>query len=514
MACYAHLSILQKVPKIDKWAWPIFFIKLGKTMAQNKYTFLILLFFFTAFLSKAQEPLEMELIGDSRGYIAMLSLDEDEVLVLTRGEESGTIALCRMKTDGAELEYVAQNHLNENGFTMFGQSLLFQGEDDGMGVIYHKKRADSLWVAVGDIGDDFIVTETGSVLLSGMGSMSPYFEEDQYLIENGHTFVVHYFTCDSTVRQFRIVRFDKWGNVLADRAFASVIFDFDRLFAFNADSTGYLVGSGDIREQPFQKRCYNLDFNLDTTLMHDEIYWDFPLPGWRGTIFYPYIAKHPETGCLYVVGSSGWDTQGNDVHQDAMIARFDPNMSHIDKWELATDTPADDQRAFYKSIDFFPDGSIAMCAMVQYGLYVARFDEDLNKISEVYRPSTGSWRGPFEICALPNGDCVVTTIDDKIYHILADSFWDVDEAHDNGLKVAIAYPNPGKDVLNIRTGLKDARVEVYDMSGRMVYRQEITENITSINAEGWPAGSYVWKVVADTSTGSGTEAESGKWIKE
>ena len=411
------------------------------------YTLLALLLMAGGVTMQAQEQLEVELIGNSRGYIAMLSLDEDEVLVLTRGEESGTIALCRMKTDGAELEYVAQNHLNENGYTMFGQSLLFRGEDDSMGVIYHKKRADSLWVAVGDIGDDLIVTETGSVLLSGMGSMSPYFEEDQYLIENGHTFVVHYFTCDSTGRQFRIVRFDKWGNVLADRAFASVIFDFDRLFALNADSTGYLVGGCDITQHPIgSTRCYNLDFNLDTTLLHDEIYWDFPLPEWRGNIFYPYIAKHPKTGCLYVVGSSGWDTQGNDVHQDAMIARFDPNMSHIDKWELATDTPADDQRAFYKSIDYFPDGSIAMCAMVQYGLYVARFDEDLNKISEVYRPSTGSWQGPFEICALPNGDCVVTTIDDKIYHILADSFWNVEEAHENGLKVAMAYPNPGKDV--------------------------------------------------------------------
>ena len=459
---------------------------------------------------QAQEQLEVELIGDSRGYIAMLSLDEDEVLVLTRGEESGTIALCRMKTDGAELEYVAQNHLNENGFTMFGQSLLFQGEDDSMGVIYHKKRADSLWVAVGDIGDDLIVTETGSVLLSGMGSMSPYFEEDQYLIENGHTFVVHYYTCDSTGRQFRIVRFDKWGNVLADRAFASVIFDFDRLFALNADSTGYLVGGCDITQHPIgSTRCYNLDFNLDTTLLHDEIYWDFPLPEWRGNIFYPYIAKHPKTGCLYVVGSSGWDTQGNDVHQDAMIARFDPNMSHIDKWELATDTPADDQRAFYKSIDYFPDGSIAMCAMVQYGLYVARFDEDLNKISEVYRPSTGSWQGPFEICALPNGDCVVTTIDDKIYHILADSFWNVEEAHENGLKVAMAYPNPGKDVLNIRTGLKDARVEVYDLNGRMVYRQDITENVTAINTTDWTEGTYVWKVISN-----GIEVENGKWIKQ
>lgn len=76
---------------------------------------------------QAQEQLEVELIGNSRGYIAMLSLNEDEVLVLTRGEENGTIALCRMKTDGEELDYVAQNHLNENGYTMFGQSLLFRG---------------------------------------------------------------------------------------------------------------------------------------------------------------------------------------------------------------------------------------------------------------------------------------------------------------------------------------------------------------------------------------------------
>ena len=482
-------------------------------MRNNRlYALLALLLMAGGVTMQAQEQLEMELIGDSRGYIAMLSLNEDEVLVLTRGEENGTIALCRMKTDGEELDYVAQNHLNENGYTMFGQSLLFRGEDDNMGVIFHKKRADSLWVAVGDIADDLKVTETGSVLLSSQGSMSPYFEEDQYLIENGHTFVVHYFTCDSTVRQFRIVRFDKWGNVLADRAFASVIFDFDRLFAFNADSTGYLVGGCDITQHPIgSTRCYNLDFNLDTTLLHDEIYWDFPLPGWRGNIFYPYIAKHPKTGCLYVVGSSGWDTQGNYVHQDAMIARFDPNMSHIDKWELATDTPADDQRAFYKSIDFFPDGSIAMCAMVQYGIYVARFDEDLNKISEVFRPSTGTMQGPLEICAMPNGDCLITTIDDKIYHILADSFWNVDEAHANGLSLAIAYPNPGGNEMHFRTAVENATVEVYDMNGRLVAQQPVTETETVLDATDWAAGTYVWKVVSTQTT---REIESGKWVKE
>jgi hypothetical protein len=72
-----------------------------------------------------------------------------------------------------------------------------------------------------------------------------------------------------------------------------------------------------------------------------------------------------------------------------------------------------------------------------------------------------------------------------------------------------AYPNPGKNMLNIRTGLKDARVEVYDMNGRVVYGREITDNITAINTSAWVAGSYVWKVISN-----GKEAETGKWIKE
>jgi len=90
-----------------------------------------------------------------------------------------------------------------------------------------------------------------------------------------------------------------------------------------------------------------------------------------------------------------------------------------------------------------------------------------------------------------------------------EAFEGINEAHANSLKVAIAYPNPGMDVLNIWTGLKDARVEVYDMSGRMIYNQEISENLTSINIESWPSGVYVWKVVAN-----GEVVETGKWVKE
>ncbi|MBQ2181519.1 MAG: T9SS type A sorting domain-containing protein, partial [Bacteroidaceae bacterium] len=62
---------------------------------------------------------------------------------------------------------------------------------------------------------------------------------------------------------------------------------------------------------------------------------------------------------------------------------------------------------------------------------------------------------------------------------------------------------------NIRTALQNAWVEVYDVNGRMVYGQEITENVTAINADAWPAGIYVWKMISD-----GKEVENGKWIKK
>ena len=76
---------------------------------------------------------------------------------------------------------------------------------------------------------------------------------------------------------------------------------------------------------------------------------------------------------------------------------------------------------------------------------------------------------------------------------------------DNGLDV---YPNPGGNTLNIRTALPNAHVEVYDLNGKLIQSQEITDAITSINAENWVSGTYVWKVVSN-----GKEAETGKWIK-
>ena len=92
---------------------------------------------------------------------------------------------------------------------------------------------------------------------------------------------------------------------------------------------------------------------------------------------------------------------------------------------------------------------------------------------------------------------------------MPEDFLNVEEAHSHGFRVATAYPNPGQITFNIRTGLQNVFVEVYDMNGRLILRQEIAENVTAINAETWPAGIYVWKMISD-----GKEVENGKWIKE
>ena len=86
---------------------------------------------------------------------------------------------------------------------------------------------------------------------------------------------------------------------------------------------------------------------------------------------------------------------------------------------------------------------------------------------------------------------------------------------ENASQSVACYPNPGNNVLNIKTALQNVRVEVYDTNGRLIHSQAIMENVTAIDATDWPLGVYVWKVYkASVSTGSTALAETGKWVKK
>ena len=92
----------------------------------------------------------------------------------------------------------------------------------------------------------------------------------------------------------------------------------------------------------------------------------------------------------------------------------------------------------------------------------------------------------------------------------ASAFVSIEEAHAHNLKVAVAYPNPGGDVMNIRTSLRDCTLQVYDMQGRMVHQQEITDDVTSVDASGWKSGTYVWELKVENGK---LKVEEGKWAK-
>ena len=226
------------------------------------------------------------------------------------------------------------------------------------------------------------------------------------------------------------------------------------------------------------------------------------------------------------------------THDDCYFYEFDDDREGIQEvvpivHELHRGVYDFDFVAECRAVDVADDGRVFFCYSLNVGVgfndswvIIETLDEELNTITEVYYGMENDrlWHCAESITLSKDGGVFMTTWMRKLDNMNnwgstvvkfpSEAFVGIEEAHDNGLKMAIAYPNPGKDVLNIMTGLKDARVEVYDMNGRMVYGQEITENVTSINAEGWPAGSYVWRVVAGTSTGSGTEVESGRWIKQ
>ena len=221
------------------------------------------------------------------------------------------------------------------------------------------------------------------------------------------------------------------------------------------------------------------------------------------------------------------------TEDDCYLYEFDDDIEGVQEvvpvlHDIHRGVPDFDFVAECRAVDVAQDGSVYFCYSLNVGFSLAndswvvieKFDENMNTISEVYYGTDDDqiWYCAESITLARDGGVLMTTDMKKLTDLSqrgsvvvkfpAEAFVGIDEAHENGLKVAIAYPNPGKDVLNIRTALQNARVEVRDINGRIIHSQALTENVTAIDAGDWAEGVYVWKVMVD-----GKEVESGKWIK-
>jgi hypothetical protein len=73
---------------------------------------------------------------------------------------------------------------------------------------------------------------------------------------------------------------------------------------------------------------------------------------------------------------------------------------------------------------------------------------------------------------------------------------------------AIVYPNSTSDLLHVRTAVKNAVFELYDLSGKKLKSKSLANLITPVNIENIVEGTYVWSVVQQNNL-----IETGKIIK-
>lgn len=283
---------------------------------------------------------------------------------------------------------------------------------------------------------------------------------------------------------------------------------------------------GENREYAGTVAYLDKDFNLLRTrkLVH---------PGGNGGGFYWFddvsVVRSDHNTTYMATRSSRHSSAGKS---NCFLYEFDDDIENTQEIvpitnEIERKSDDHDFVAECKAVEVGDDHSVYFCYSLNVGfdygdswIVIERIDEDFNTIQTVYY-GTDSDRQCYvaESISLTNDDGVLLVLESiklddfnigatSVVKFPAEAFVGIEEAHENGLKVAVAYPNPGKDVLNIRTGLQDARVELYDVNGRLVHRQDITEDVTEIDAGDWAEGVYAWKVMAN-----GKMVETGKWVK-
>ena len=269
--------------------------------------------------------------------------------------------------------------------------------------------------------------------------------------------------------------------------------------------------------------CYTLDSDLNTIAIKEnveEMSWPYQC------CRFAYLKTNPANGKTYSINTINYPAYGGhpEIVEDIMMSVFDADNFRQLNYTWGLTTQSGDNGGIRQSIGFDNDNHVYMAGEMDRvneffnrNLYIAYLDENLNKLGEIYHVDDYVYMIT-SLSACPEGGCllschkiqeVTNEAGNCLIKITKEAFVGIEEAHDAGFAVAVAYPNPGKDVLNIRTGLKDARVEVYDTNGRLIHSQALTENVTAIDAIVWPTGVYIWKVIANDK-----EAETGMWVKE
>ena len=509
------------------------------------YALLVLLLMAGRVTMQAQEyPQDLEVIyrSDNVRVTSVYCIDENAFLAFA-ATDSGSRALMKITYEGEILDSIS---LPDNRLELWRHANFMNGKLRY--VSFRLDDNDTLpLLCVVDIDPDGLsLTYTGynwdgsdfnhpSVTQFYTNMIYPVFSKDGSLTLS---YPVDSLWMIDQKESMHLVKFNNEGNIIKERVFRDYKASLTNFFFSAPDSLGFRFI---LMNERYDFDCYTLDADLNTISVADSVgrvhYSNQNMSGWLYAISNDVCSMrfNPYNGRTYSVGSEdAWEYQ--DEKTNVIMTAYDEDFNLVN-WTFGIINPYRKDEGY--GMSFSPNGEVYMLGWMDlplfkgtgqtesegyYNVYVGLMDEDLNKRSEIYfKPDLSL--APNTISACPAGGCILSCFRGKdsgstdycVYRITPKDFLNVEEAHSHGFAVATAYPNPGRDVLNIRTALENAHLEVFDLNGRLMHSQRITDNVTTIDAAAWPSGVYVWKVYtnqAGPSTGSGTLVETGKWIKE
>jgi len=71
------------------------------------------------------------------------------------------------------------------------------------------------------------------------------------------------------------------------------------------------------------------------------------------------------------------------------------------------------------------------------------------------------------------------------------------------------YPNPGREMINVKTNLNHSMIYFYDLTGREICIQTLVSGSNPVNVQKLKPGLYIYKILQNSEV-----REFGKWIKD
>ena len=310
------------------------------------------------------------------------------------------------------------------------------------------------------------------------------------------------------------------GDSIAYRAYEGDSAGWAQSITYNPDSTGYWLHNflGHYNQGSYIVSCIEVNENLEQTKVY--FYEEFYQP--------PFTSKLMPDGTLITAGYSFITVSANVYKKYISVVKYDSSFNKLYLKNL-TNPDTNSRGGEVIAVDYYDPSCIYVAGTHNLqGLsghepswfYVAKMNDTLGIDFEKYIGGD-DYYWLFSVTATKDGGVLLAGTRAAVgapgfhrdgYIIKLDStgcFVGLPEDSGIQIKDALVYPNPGRDMLYVRTALKNCTINLYDMNAKKVLTTPIDRHITGINSNGLPAGKYIYVIQQNNRI-----VDKGKWIKE